>query len=1277
MGSSAFTFTAEQIDRLHPFYILVNRDLIIQACGSSAAKVFNLEVGVSLQYYFYLQTPEFEQIEQWQGKHYQLVKRTSEVGAVPMILQGEVEYLKDADQLFFIGVPQIIKGQDKQISSLELNTDIVYQPSNDIDATTDLDTRTVGSLDKNVLNNYQSIRGVAITDKDGVIEWVSTDFERSSGYKLEELKGRRPRTVIYGEKSNLISSSYVDDMVKLKKPFSFDNIGYNRQKRSFWFRTTIQPILDANNEVKGRYYYFEDVTELKNNEVAFRESKELWRFALEGAGDGVWSYNTVTRKLLFSPKFKELLGYDSQDELSISKLRSLMNDDDVAILTSLLFQGLTKDQPTFSIEQRIKTKQGQERYYKIRGKIIEWTGEEAPKILFGTITDINEEKEKDLALTASEKRLSTLIENLYSAVLLESEDRKILLVNNAFVKMFGIPMHESEMVGMDCVLMAQQSNAYFQNEDKFEERIDSILRERKAVKNELLYLKDGRILHRDYIPIFVGTDYYGHLWNYTDVTEAQLLEQKLKQSEARLSALMNNFKAGVMFENSEGRILFANQAFYSISGGTPTEIIGEYTYNAIYRYKHLFKNPEVAIKRILYLITKHKPVYGELLELADGRTFSRDFIPLEVEGVESGYLWIYTDISATVNFEKSLREQREYYHRILNEIPADIVIFDLQQKFVFINKSAVANNELREWMIGKDMYDYCQKRGFTFDLADKRKAKFEEAIMLQKPVAMIDKHILLDGRDKHMLRNLYPFLDKNGMPEFVVMFGVDITEQVHAAQRLVEQREYYHNVLNELPADVVIFDKQHKYQFINRNAVKNKEVRDWIIGKDDYEYFKMKGLDLTKATYRRSIFNAAVQSKKSISFVDEIKKPNGSVEYVLRVMSPSVDANGNVTQVIGYGIDITEQQLSKKQAELQEARIRHLLDIINDGVFILKENGYVQLYNRAFAHILQLQNSNNIPEINFYSFFQINEADKIKQAIHQLSLTGIPQSGTFMHVNAAGDIKHFDCSFSKSFENTNLIIGRISDITAVVNKERDLNSIISKEKELNFSKSQFIRITSHELRTPLSIILTNTEIIELLLGRLDTSTLKVDPKTIVAKVVKEVKFMTQILNELMMISRIESGNIQYTPELVNVKQFITGIMTDLYNPYSDGRVLEVILPDNDIISDKIDQKLLRHAIINLVNNAFKYSSGKQPPILEVSTDATTVVFSITDSGIGIPFEDQAKLFNAFFRASNVGVIQGTGLGLMVVDYAVKSHGGSISFFSKPQQGSTFIIKIPQ
>ena len=109
----------------------------------------------------------------------------------------------------------------------------------------------------------------------------------------------------------------------------------------------------------------------------------------------------------------------------------------------------------------------------------------------------------------------------------------------------------------------------------------------------------------------------------------------------------------------------------------------------------------------------------------------------------------------------------------------------------------------------------------------------------------------------------------------------------------------------------------------------------------------------------------------------------------------------------------------------------------------------------------------------------------------------------------------------------------------------------------------------------------------------------------------------------------------------------------------------------------MDEKLVRHILSNLLSNAVKYSPAGGQVDLRLRCGRTETTFEVKDAGIGIPKEDQGRLFSTFHRGRNVSNISGTGLGLAIVKKCVDVHGGSISFESEVGRGSTFVVRIPQ
>jgi len=533
-----------------------------------------------------------------------------------------------------------------------------------------------------------------------------------------------------------------------------------------------------------------------------------------------------------------------------------------------------------------------------------------------------------------------------------------------------------------------------------------------------------------------------------------------------------------------------------------------------------------------------------------------------------------------------------------------------------------------------------------------------------------------DGR--HFKRKYCPIV-KDGNTTCHIWYYEQVTSLMHKEVELINQRNFYHTILNELPADIAIFSAEHKYLYLNKTAIKNDELRAWMIGKDDYEYCAFRERDSSVADERREYFLRARDTGASVPWIDENTRPDGTKDYVLRIFYPYFGDNKKLKFVIGYGINITEQKEQQIAVSEEKERFKTLMQTLNDGVFQISFDGDIMFYNNAFLKAMNLEGFEMPDKYKSEIMQHVHPDDKssIYYAFDQLRIRKQPQRGIFRIIDEAGEvIQHIDYYiwYRHTEKDGNMVAGRLSDVTERVQKEEQMVTLIEREKELNNMKSNFIHITSHELRTPLSVIMSSAEILEMY-ESMGSDAVAIDKKKFTTGIVKEVKRITDILNELLIVGRIENNKIKYEPKHVDVRNYITEIAQEQFIPYSDGRNVDILI-DEEVKTIFIDSSLMRHAVVNILSNAFKYSTDRPAPQLHIFRKEQNIHIQITDHGIGIPEKELNNLFHSFYRASNVGNISGTGIGLMVVQHAVKTHNGIINIESEMGRGSVFSIVIP-
>lgn len=231
-------------------------------------------------------------------------------------------------------------------------------------------------------------------------------------------------------------------------------------------------------------------------------------------------------------------------------------------------------------------------------------------------------------------------------------------------------------------------------------------------------------------------------------------------------------------------------------------------------------------------------------------------------------------------------------------------------------------------------------------------------------------------------------------------------------------------------------------------------------------------------------------------------------------------------------------------------------------------------------------------------------------------------------------------------------------------RQRDLTAA----KQL---KSQFISAISHEFRNPLYVI---SAVAQLLLQKGEMFSVE-RRQDMLRRVQSAVARLTKMMNELLAFNRNASTQATFQPKVIDLKAFCQTVLEDatLLNEGVEQITFQV---DGDIEGVCVDAELVRTILKNLLSNAVKYSPVGSPISLRIQRQEAQVTIEVTDSGRGIPAEDQPTLFEAFFRARNVGAIKGTGLGLSIVKQCVDLHQGTIDVHSQLEQGTTFTVVLP-
>ncbi|MDZ8029512.1 PAS domain-containing sensor histidine kinase [Nostoc sp. DedSLP04] len=374
----------------------------------------------------------------------------------------------------------------------------------------------------------------------------------------------------------------------------------------------------------------------------------------------------------------------------------------------------------------------------------------------------------------------------------------------------------------------------------------------------------------------------------------------------------------------------------------------------------------------------------------------------------------------------------------------------------------------------------------------------------------------------------------------------------------------------------------------------------------------------------------------------------------------------------------TEIKLAKAEILQQsEERFRSLLQNASNIIATLESSGGVVYVSPSLMHILGHQPEDwiakNLPEL-------VHPDDGLSASALLYRAIDNPSQKTtveFRLHHADGSWHDFEAIAKNLLDEPNVagIVITCRDITERKQAEAEVRKALEKERELNELKSRFISMASHEFRTPLAIVSSSIGILEDYGHRLNPD----QSRKQFQHVQKSITHITQLLDDVLMINRVEGGKVEFMPTAIDVMQFCHDLVEEIQLSAPSHQITLFITDKRNAGSNsytQLDKKLLQSILTNLLSNAVKYSFSGSAIDFNLICQNEETIFKIQDRGIGIPDDDRDHLFKPFHRAKNVGNIPGTGLGLSIVKKCIDLHGGEIKVCSQVNIGTVFTVIIP-
>ncbi|HUQ85331.1 MAG TPA: PAS domain-containing sensor histidine kinase [Candidatus Limnocylindrales bacterium] len=503
---------------------------------------------------------------------------------------------------------------------------------------------------------------------------------------------------------------------------------------------------------------------------------------------------------------------------------------------------------------------------------------------------------------------------------------------------------------------------------------------------------------------------------------------------------------------------------------------------------------------------------------------------------------------------------------------------------------------------------------------------------------------------------IYPIKDSKERIQKVVLVHEDITEQKLNEQKLIESEERFRALIEKSTDAVQLVSPTGEILFTSE-SIKNvlgytpEELKGLGVAPfmhpDDLEYFSSKIQELLK------------NPKKHIIMQYRVKHKDGSWAWlettgVNHLNTPYINA------LVGNFRNITDRKKNEEDLRYQKSLLEAQRELSPEGVLVVSPDGKMVSYNKRFVKMWK------------FSEKLINIGED------QLAL----EDATKKLIDPEKFIKRVKQLYKEQkadFEELHFKGGRIFDrYGAPVVGEDGTNygyvwffQDVTKRKQLERQKDDFISIASHELKTPVTSIKSYAQVLELKFKKEGNE----KAAELLSKMDAQVSKLTNLIGDLLDVTKMDTNSIHFNNTQFSFDELVEELVEEMQRTTEKH---ELILKGKTNKTINGDRDRIGQVLTNLISNAIKYSPHTRKIIIQSSIKKSAIYFSVEDFGVGIPKNEQDKIFERFFRTSGPGkeTFPGLGLGLYISREIIKMQGGKLWVESKIGQGSKFCFTLP-
>ena len=1143
---------------------------------------------------------------------------------------------------------------------------------------------------------------IFMLDPQGIITSWNPGAQRLKGYTPEEALGKH------------FSIFYTPGDLQLGVPFRnlniarqngrFEDEGWRLRKDGsrFWANVVITPIV-YQGQLRGFAKVTRDLTERKQSEEELRRSEQLFRQMFDNAPIGMSMVSLDYKFVRANRAFLDMLGY-TLEELSALTFIDITYPLDVGedlALAQKLFSG---EIPTYKLEKRYVTKSGEVIWIELTVTMIR-DAEDRPVYVLGMVENINErkaaeetirllnedlerrvvERTAELQATNAEleieiaERVAVTQENTRLLAQVEQQRQRLdtIIANVPGVgwEAWGVPDESGQRI--DFVSSYVETLLGYSQEEWLEtpnfwlsivhpddrETAASVARQTfesgKPGTNQFRWVtKDGRIVWVESHSA-AATDEHGNpvgMRGVTmDITERKKLEEQvldqarsLEREYERLANLVANVNVGLLLSDKENRYVLVNDAALEQTGYTREQVIG--------RRMEEFAN--IRHKKAYQALADSVLVTGEPVHLSEsyfqndtfpeGRYIDSSIVAMrDAEGNITGLLTAAMDVTEKVRARQEIEAQRSLFRTVLETAPIGITLYDRDMRIIEVNPEQLRlSGATAEQLLGKVIYD-------LYPVALERK-RLHDRVLAGDSVDIHSVPYQHPGGDRYYDIRYRPMRNSSGEVVGLLSSSVDVTEQVTARQAIEDQRKFLEVIIESTPVAIAFYDPEMHVVDVNGTWQEMTGLRlEDIKGRVLYDVNP-------QAVARKALYERALAGEIYEGEGIENIAPNGEIRFIDAAIRPVYDSEDKLMGLLVTSVDVTEKIRSKDEIEAQRSLLATIIEGMPVGVVYYDTDMRIVNYNAEWERIAGLERTGDMRGLTLY---EIDPPTQTRRQLHVRALAGEMISRVNVeHVQPrTGKTVYADIHLRPVRDAGGKIVGLLSVI---------VDSTL--RHEIDQAKDSFIALASHELKTPITTIKGYAQSTLRNLDKYDGERLA---RTLTI-INDQSNRITRLVNEMLDVSRMESQTLTLNMEHFDMRQVIEEVASnqELVSPEFG---VDLQLPEEPL-EVGADRQRIEQVLTNLVQNAIKYSGSSKRIEVAAWREDGEVVVSVRDYGVGIPATQQSRVFQRFFRASNVSTsnYSGLGLGLFISHGIITRHDGRMWLESVEGEGSTFYFALP-